>query len=81
MFFNNFLGIKIPPKWDFPGGPGVKNLPSSAGDVGSIPVWENKTPYTAGLVPKLESLCSPRVDTAKINKTEGKIKIIKKKFF
>ena len=31
------LGIKIPPKWDFPGGPGVKNLPSNAGDVGSIP--------------------------------------------
>ena len=50
MFFNNFLGIKIPPKWDFPGGPGVKNLPSSAGDVGSISVWENKTPYTAGLL-------------------------------
>ena len=25
---------------DSPGGPGVKNLPSNAGDVGPIPVWE-----------------------------------------
>ena len=24
---------------DFPGGPGVKNLPCNAGDVGSIPSW------------------------------------------
>ena len=23
--------------WDFPGGPVVKNLPASAGDMGSIP--------------------------------------------
>ena len=50
------LGIKIPPKWDFPGGPGVKNLPSNAGDVGSISGWENKIPYTAGLL-------SPRAKT------------------
>ena len=26
----------------FAGGPGVKNLPSNAGDAGSIPVWGTK---------------------------------------
>ena len=29
---------------DFPGGPVVKNLPSNAGDVGSIPGWLTKIP-------------------------------------
>ena len=33
---------------DFPGGPVVKNPPSNAGDVGSIPGWENKTPHAVG---------------------------------
>ena len=28
---------------DFPGGPGVKNLPSSAGDTGTIPDLETKS--------------------------------------
>ena len=28
--------------WDFPGHPVVRNLPSSAGDVGSIPGWGTK---------------------------------------
>ena len=31
---------------DFPGGPGVKNLPCNAGDTGSIPGWETKSPYS-----------------------------------
>ena len=26
--------------WDFPGGPGAKNLPCNAGDAGLIPGWE-----------------------------------------
>ena len=30
---------------DFPGCPVVKNLPSSAGDVGSIPGWGTKIPH------------------------------------
>ena len=59
MFFNSFLGIKIPPKWDFPGGPRVKNLPSNAGDVGSISGRENKIPYIAGLL-------SPRAKTREL---------------
>ena len=34
--------------WDFPGGPVVKNLPSNAGDAGSIPGWGTKIPYAVG---------------------------------
>ena len=30
---------------DFPGGPVVKNLPCSAGDIGSIPAWETRIPH------------------------------------
>ena len=36
------------PYWDFPGGPVVKNLPSNAGDEGSILVRGTKIPHTAG---------------------------------
>ena len=32
---------------DFPGGLGVKNLPSNVGDEGSIPDWGAKISYTA----------------------------------
>ena len=41
---------------DFPGGPVVKNLPSSAGEAGSIPGWETKIPHAAGQL-------SPRTTT------------------
>ena len=34
--------------WDFPGGPVVKNLPSNAGDVGSIPGQVTKIPHAMG---------------------------------
>ena len=34
--------------WDFPGGPVVKNLPSTAGDVGLIPGQGTKILYAAG---------------------------------
>ena len=33
---------------DFPGGPVVENLPSNAGDVGSIPGQGTKIPYASG---------------------------------
>ena len=33
---------------DFPGGPVVKNLPSNAGNAGSIPGWRTKIPHAAG---------------------------------
>ena len=31
------MQAKISDFWDFPGGPVVKNLPSNAGDTGSVP--------------------------------------------
>ena len=34
--------------WNFPAGPVVKNLPSSAGDVGSIPGQGTKIPHAVG---------------------------------
>ena len=33
---------------NFPGGPAVKNPPSKAGNVGSIPGWGTKIPYAMG---------------------------------
>ena len=33
---------------DFPGGPVVKDLPSSAGDTGPIPVQGSKVPHAQG---------------------------------
>ena len=33
---------------DFPGGPGVKDLPSNAGDTGSVPGRGSKTPQGVG---------------------------------
>ena len=38
---------------DFPGGPEVKNLPSNAGNMGSIPGWGIKIPRAEGQI----SLC------------------------
>ena len=40
--------FKLKSSWDFPGGPVVKNPPSNAGDVGSIPGWGTKIPHAAG---------------------------------
>ena len=40
--------IRIKVSGDFPGGPVVKNPPSNAGDVGSIPGWGTKIPHDAG---------------------------------
>ena len=34
--------------WGFPGSPVVRNLPSSAGDVGLIPGGGTKIPHTLG---------------------------------
>ena len=35
---------------DFPGSPVVKNLPSNAGDSGSIPGWGTKIPHAVGAI-------------------------------
>ena len=40
--------LPINPYWDFPGGPGVKNLLSNARDMGLIPGWGNKIPHATG---------------------------------
>ena len=40
--------IQDPGSWDFPGGPVVKNPPSSAGDLDSIPGLETRIPHAAG---------------------------------
>ena len=34
--------------WDFPGGPVIENLPSNAGDPGSIPGQVTKIPHATG---------------------------------
>ena len=44
---------------DFPGGPVVKNPPSNAGDVGSIPGWGAKIPHATGQL-------SPRATTTEL---------------
>ena len=46
--------------WDFPGGPVVKNLPASAGDMGSIPgLGRPHMPRSnSAHAPQLLSLCS-----------------------
>ena len=43
-----YLGYEKSNGGDFPGGPGVKNPPSNAGTVGSIPGQGTKIPYAAG---------------------------------
>ena len=35
-------------KWDFPGGPVVKNPPSNAEDAGLIPGWGTKISHASG---------------------------------
>ena len=52
--FHSFLKLR-----DSPGGPVVKNLPSNAGDVGSIPGWGTKIPHAAGQL-------SPRATTTEL---------------
>ena len=49
--------------WDFPDGPGVKNLPANAGDTGSIPgpershmLWQLSTRTTSTEAHGLEPL-------------------------
>ena len=55
--------------WEFPGGPMVKNLPSNAGDMGSIPGWEITRSRDAGQLrwcatnsePALSGVCLPQL--------------------
>ena len=45
---------------ELPGGPVVKNLPSSAGDVGSIPDQGTKIPHAVGQL----NLCAASTESA-----------------
>ena len=58
---------------DFPGGPVVKNSPTNAGDLGSVPGWGTKEPTShratkpehcnyGVCVPQLESPCTTTKD-------------------
>ena len=53
-----FLNVCL--SWDFPGGAMVKNLPTSAGDTGSVPCPGRSHMSRSNLarVPQLLSLCS-----------------------
>ena len=48
---------------DFPGGPVVKNLPSNAGDMGSIPGRGTKIPHAVGQL----SPCTATTEPAHLN--------------
>ena len=48
---------------NFPGGPVVKNLPSNAGDVGSIPGQGPKIPHTTGQL----SPCTTTTELVSLN--------------
>ena len=45
--------------WDFPGGPGVKNPPSNAGDSGSTPGRGTKIPHASGQLSSHASMREP----------------------
>ena len=47
--------------WDVPGGLVIENLPSNAGDVGSILGWETKIPH---------ALCMPQLERSPLAATE-----------
>ena len=63
---------------DFPGGPVVKTLPSSAGGVGLIPDWGTKIPHA--LRPRNQNIKQKQYCN-KFNKDFKKIKKKKKYFF
>ena len=48
MYIDILGDFKYYPYWDFPGGPGVKNLPSIAGKLGSILGQGTKIPHAVG---------------------------------
>ena len=55
---------KVASDRDFPGGPVVENLPSNAGDTGSIPDRGTKPTCSRAHVPQLESLCATTTEPA-----------------
>ena len=67
---------------DFPGGPVVKNPPSNAGDMGSIPGWGAKIPQAVGQLSPWDSTrekplcCNKRYRMLKLRPSTAKKIII-----
>ena len=57
---------------DFPGGPEVKNPPSSAGDMGSIPGRGTKIPHATGQL-------SPRATTREMPAPQQRARLLQRK--
>ena len=65
VFKQTLASMKV--KWDFPGGPVVKTLPSRAGGVGSIPGWGAGIPHAT----------QPKSQNIKKNTVINSVKILK----
>ena len=63
---------------DFLGGPVVKNLPSGAGDTGSISGWETKIPHAAGHARALQLLSRPHSRAHALQLEKPKMQQLKK---
>ena len=63
MFSEQKSEVQEIPRWDFPGGPVVKNPPYNAGDAGSIHDWGTKIPHAAGQL----SPCATTSELARLN--------------
>ena len=70
------FGVNVKETWDFPGRPGVKNSPPSAGGEGSIPGRGAKIPYASR--PKNQHIKQKQYCN-KFNKDFKKMVHIKKK--
>ena len=57
---SKFSAINLKRNRDFPGAPVVKNLPSSAGDAGWIPVWGTKILHVTGQLCPLATITKHR---------------------
>ena len=62
---------KMIPFRDFPGGPVVKNPPSNAGDVGSIPGRGTKIPHAMGQLSLLAATTEPACSGAHVSQLES----------
>ena len=59
IFLDLECAFKLQRAWDFPGSPVVENLPSSAGDLGSIPCGGTKITHATGQLSLPPQLLSP----------------------
>ena len=69
---DNYKGTK----WELPGGPVVKTLPSNAGGVGLIPGWGDGIPQASG--PKDQNIKTKQNKKNRGNVVTNSIKTLKK---